>query len=55
MEHNGKEGLYVLLVSEVLVEVKELVPRSTDENFCLLRFCRHGLGEVDLGPKARGG
>jgi len=50
---DGKEGLCVFLVREVLVDVKELVPRSVDENFCLLGFCRHG--EVDVGPKARGG
>ena len=53
MEGDGKEGLYVVLESEVLVDVEELIPRSTDENFCMLRFFKHG--EVDLGPKAQGG
>ena len=53
MERDGKEGFYAIWAIEALIDVEELVPRSMDENFCLLVFCRHG--EVDLGPKARGG
>jgi len=53
VKRDGKKGLYVVLVIEASVDVKELVPWSTEENFFLLRFCRHG--EVDLGPKARDG
>jgi len=52
VERDENEGPYVVLVIEVIIDVEELVPRSMEENFCLLRFCRHG--EVDLRPKARG-
>ena len=53
VERDGKEGPHVVRAIEALVDVEGLVPRSMDENFWLLVFCRHG--EVDLGPTARGG
>ena len=33
-----KERSYAVLATEVLIDVEELVPRSTEEIFCLLRF-----------------
>ena len=53
VERDGKEGPHVVRAIEALVDIEGLVLRSMDENFCLLVFCRHG--EVDLGPRARGG
>jgi len=53
VERSGKEGFYMIIIFEVLIDVEELVPRSAEETFRLLRVGRHG--EVDLGPKAGGG
>jgi len=50
-ECSGKEGFYVIIGFEDLMDVEELIPGSSKETLCLFG---HGGGEVNLRPKARG-